>query len=495
MKKQLSGLCLLLAAVMAFPACGSGSSSAPETTASAPADTAAATTAAPETTLSAEELRLAVPDDLPDKKFDGRKFTVISETYDKENQLVDELKGETYNDALFERNSRISERFDVKIGGVFYDKYQTTRSTIEQAVTSGDTTSFNLIAEHMVASGGNAIAGYYLNWYDVPHINFEKPWWAPSTREDLTMNKKAFLAVGDYLTILIRRTWVYLYNKELWKELKLEDPYTIVNQGKWTIDKVEEIADTTYADLNGNGTVDLGDRFGFVSYNNAPDYYLWAFDNPIVRKDKDGKAVLSMYSQHYTDVMQKIISFHLKKNIFVSEKSSQAEVALAHFNQAFDVGKAVLTTAQFGRVKSAVVDFTIGVLPFPKFNEAQESYHGSVDGSGAALSVAVNAKDLDFVGTITEALCAESYKTVVPALYEVVFKTRYADLKEDAEMMDLIMNTRMFDIGYMYDNWLGASFWPEYMLNGGISDVASYYASNWPAAEKHYETVIKLFNG
>ena len=35
-------------------------------------------------------------------------------------------------------------------------------------------------------------------WYDVPHVNFEKPWWSDSTVDDLTVNGRAFLAIGDF---------------------------------------------------------------------------------------------------------------------------------------------------------------------------------------------------------------------------------------------------------------------------------------------------------
>ncbi len=492
MKKTGFVLFLLLAAALALSACGNGAKQED----SAPAATSAADTAAETTApLSPEELRASLSDGLPDKNFDGRKFTVISETYLQEYYVAEDLTGETFNDAIFERNSRIGERFNVKVDGIFPDSYKTTMQNIETAVLAGDTSLFDLCAPHMVQNAAVAIEGYYLNWYDLPFVDFEQPWWAPGTREELTVNGKTFVAVGDMAQGHIPRTWVYLYNKQLWDSFKLGDPYELVRDGKWTIGKVEEIIETAFVDANGDGAANEGDTFGFASWSNSEcNTYMWAFDNPVIRKDAGGKPVIAMYSQHYVDVMNKILEFFNNKHAFVVPFS---DTKTWQYEKAFDVNKAVLVASLLTHLREVggTVPFDIGVLPFPKFDEAQEDYHTMVDGGAEMLCVPIIAPDLEFVGVIAEAMCAESYKFVTPALYEVTFKMRYADMQEDADMMDLIMDSRSFDIGYVYDNWKGASFWPVSMVRYHEEDIASYYATNWPAAEKHYETVLKLFNG
>ena len=86
MKKTGFVLFLLLAAVLSLSACGNSAKQED----SAPAATSAADTAAETTApLSPEELRASLSDGLPDKNFDGRKFTVISETYLQESDRRD----------------------------------------------------------------------------------------------------------------------------------------------------------------------------------------------------------------------------------------------------------------------------------------------------------------------------------------------------------------------------------------------------------------------
>ncbi len=488
MKKSIFALSLILCAAMLLAGCGSA----------APAETTqgtAATSAAPETTaaLTPAEIRAALSDDLPDKKFDGRKFTVITENSFTTFYVVEELNGETLNDAVYERNSRLSERFNVTINGLFTSGYKESGTTIANAVKAGDSTAFDVVAHHMVNNGSLALSGYYQNWYDVPYIDFERPWWAPSNREDLSVNGKAFLVVGDMCLSAIPRTWAYIYNKSLWEDLKLENPYELVNSGKWTINKVEEIVKVGYSDLNGDGTVNVGDRYGFVTnLSSASNTYVWAFDNPIITKYTNGKAVISFYSDRYVTMMQKLVHFLNDNPIYASSGNDWN----SHFEKVFDVGMSVLSASQISHVATAAgdVDFAMGVLPYPKFDEAQDGYHTMVDGSGESMGMPVTTKDLEFAGIMTEAICAENYKNVIPAYYEIVFKMRYADMREDAEMMDIVLDGRYFDIGYLYDNWKGASFWAQTLVNNNDDNVASYYASKWPAVEQYYNTVLALFN-
>ena len=46
-------------------------------------------------------------------------------------------------------------------------------------------------------TGNIALNGLFVNWYDVPYVNFEKPWWSASNIENMTVNNVCLLAVGD----------------------------------------------------------------------------------------------------------------------------------------------------------------------------------------------------------------------------------------------------------------------------------------------------------
>ena len=125
--------------------------------------------------------------------------------------------------------------------------------------------------------------------------------------------------------------------------------------------------------------------------------------------------------------------------------------------------------------------------------ENQEKYLTMADGYHTVLAVPKTVKDTEFVGTIVEALSAESWKTLTPTRYEIALKTRYLRDNESKEIMDLIINGRTFDFGYIYDNWQGYSFTLERMMGDRNSNFESYYNQKYTAARTQYKLIVRAF--
>ena len=132
-------------------------------------------------------------------------------------------------------------------------------------------------------------------------------------------------------------------------------------------------------------------------------------------------------------------------------------------------------------------------MPCPKWDEAQEEYHTLVDGSHQALAVPTTVVNTDMVGAVTEVLNAESWKTVIPAYYDVALKVKATRDNESVEMIDMVANSRKFDFGYIYDGWEGASFILSGLISSKDTDFESTYAKKEKAIVKHYEEVIEFF--
>ncbi len=138
-------------------------------------------------------------------------------------------------------------------------------------------------------------------------------------------------------------------------------------------------------------------------------------------------------------------------------------------------------------------DHDYGVIPYPKYDESQKAYKTMVDGGHEAMAIAKNAVDIEFIGIMTEVLCAESYKSVVPAYYNVCLKQRYSSSPDDAEMIELCVDARVFDFGYVYDNWNGVSFYLQTLINEGNKDITSHFRKNENAVTTYYNKVLALF--
>ena len=499
LNKAVSLALLLSMLTLPLASCGESANTDAAPAASQTGDAAGTTDAAPgeepaeEKELTPAEQRMLISDDLPEQKFDGRTFTVIgSESSGGESNIVsEEMTGEGVNDAIYKRNAAVEERFGAKIAYMEGGPHRDCATRVANSISSADN-SFDLIQFHVVSNSGNAMKGLYLNWYDVPHINFEKPWWSDSTVSDLTVHGRAFLAIGDFALTTVGSTYCMFYDKAEVVNYQVEDPYDTVKDGRWTLDHLKSVCETVYTDLNGDGKEDAEDYFGLASDQQSNyNTYLWSCDNPIFTRDSNGELQYVYYSEHLIDVYNSCWDLLNERAGVWSVMDHGSGMDL------FSKYHTLTCNAILSGAISYLADFShdYGIIPYPKYDENQAAYKSMVDGSHEAMAVGKDAQDLDFIGVMTEALCAESYKTVLPAYYDVCLKTRYASSPKDAEMMDLCVNARVFDLGYVYDNWNGVAFFFQELLRAdSFQDITSYYKKKEKVATKYYEKVLALFD-
>ena len=113
---------------------------------------------------------------------------------------------------------------------------------------------------------------------EVDNLDFEKPWWPSNLIEQSTINDKLYFVSGDISANVIYAMYVIFFNKGIQNEFKLEDPYQLVHDGKWTLDKMIDYSKGIYSDTNSNGTKDVGDRAGVYVYTLHLDPFLWGSD-------------------------------------------------------------------------------------------------------------------------------------------------------------------------------------------------------------------------
>lgn len=148
-------------------------------------------------------------DDLSQKDFGGRNFTVVTnDGYGTYYLVAEEQTGEGVNDAVYARNLAVEERYNATVAEMLGGSHRECATMVANTITAGDGDAFDLIQFHVVSNSGNAMKGLYMNWYDVPYVNFEKPWWSDSIINDLTIDHRTFLAMGDCIDY---HCWNLLY--------------------------------------------------------------------------------------------------------------------------------------------------------------------------------------------------------------------------------------------------------------------------------------------
>lgn len=131
------------------------------------------------------------------------------------------------------------------------------------------------------------------------------------------------------------------------------------------------------------------------------------------------------------------------------------------------------------------------ILPYPKYDEAQDSYGTYLQDGHSIICVPITAKDPAMVSACIEALAAEGFRTVFPAFYDTVMSHKYTRDEESVEMLDIVRSSVWYNFGYVY--CMDALFTPRNMLGQHSSDFASYYKKNQKLWEKKLDRIMKQF--
>ncbi len=470
----LTSLLLLLCAGLI--SCGEAASTPVETS----ADTAAATEAVTET-----ETEFLYKDDLGDITFGGVEFRIRTIENANVHSSVDvaEESGEVYDDSLYKRNRKIEERFDIKIvETIAEDKSAPVRTLIQ----AGDD-AFELGVLRCDDAMFFYTDGLTHSISDIPNIDLTKPYWASKLNESLTIDGKQYVAIGDYDINVLDLTYALAFNKQMVSDYDMESPYQLVGDGKWTMDAMLSMMTEVLSDINGDGVMDVNDRWGFLSHSKqvSPNFWIGAGEMSIL-KDENDIPYINMTSERFVNVFNKFYTITWDAETWFSKTIGDYDVPTDNI-QIFSEGRSMFMDVSFfhiNNLRDMETDF--GILPYPKYDEAQSEYYSRVSYYWANIIPVTNSK-LDMTGAILEALNCESANYVVPAYYEIALKTKYSRDEESAAMLDLIFENRVVDLG---DTVLCASIRDGFiaqMFKSNKRDIASQVAKKEKTIQRQFD--------
>ncbi len=443
--------------------------------------------------------RSLVDDELGEYDYEGRTFRVLVMNSNAKNYVVPEEErnqGDLILDAQFERTERVKNRFNVNFEVVYSGTYSQIDEYASKAVLSASD-EFDLMDGMVMSMGQLVEKNIFLNWYDIEHIDFSKPWWYESNSTELTYEDKAIVAISHLNYTAVSGSICYFFNKDMAKAYELGNLYDVVLAGDWTFDYFNELVKDIYID-NGNDERDTGDTYGFAQgVGTSINSYLWAFDNSPTKKNAEGVPEISVETSKIDAIVKGIYDMCFNTNGVYCDPNGSTGGYSGYPNEMFYEGKTIFLQASLGAATSEDMrnfESDYGILPIPKWDENQQNYMTMVGGGHAALAIPKTCPDTEFVGRIVEALSAESWKLVTPTLYETALKTRYLRDDESKEVMDIIIENTQFDFGSVYDGFGGFAFMIENLIQGQNNNFRSYYARNKYAAKTNIKDIIKAFD-
>jgi hypothetical protein len=312
----------------------------------------------------------------------------------------------------------------------------------------------------------------------------------------MSVVNKNYLLAGDLMILDNEATNAVLFNKDILASLALEDPYKLVKENKWTMDKFGELIKGAAADMNGDGAMTWSDdRWGYIAFNDTLHAMFVGGGGMLAVKDENDIPVMDFASQKNIAALEKVMDIMYDKQDVINIQSDvTSDLWTQAFYGTFEEGRGL-----FIWVRMRVVEWfrgmeaNFGILPMPKYNEAQESYYSVVNAyTGALLGVPKSVGNPERVSIILEALAAESKYTLQPAYYDVVLQRKYTRDEESGEMLDIIFNSRIYDIGSIYS--FGNVFTDFIALcNRSDRNVASFYDRRSGAMENAINKVVETF--
>ncbi len=489
MKKRILSLLLLGAMLLSLAACGGNGDSGDDTT----------DTTAPDTTEADSYAGI-------EQKNYGKDFVILYPDFASQYItffFTEENTGEALDVALYNRELKIEEHLGIDITYQLANHNGNSNvgaiyPSLQQMAMTGDNL-YQMILTHCIQDASTMITeGLLADLNDVSTINFDNEWWNHGANDSLEIDGKQFYAVSDYN---IPEVYVVLFNKDLVEKNSLEDPYQLVRDGKWTLDKMLELSEQVLLD-NGDGVWDINDTYGFAS---PGDHFLTAFSYScgltLTNKDENGFFSFNFNNPRVYDVVGKLEVLFDSASTFHYPWPADMELYGHTSDESLNIGTgrslfALDQISMLSRFRNSEVNF--GILPYPKYDESQEEYY-SLDWGGLT-AVPATAEDKEMIGEVMELYGYLSADEVLPAFYDIMLGEKLSRDPESREMLEIIYDASLFDAGmnyfgsktYMMQFWnLGAAI-ASSSFNGYSSFLARYEEAAITEIENFNNAVAEL---
>lgn len=399
---------------------------------------------------------------LPELDYGGDEIVILSryrEGWTAGEIAVESILHEPVNDAVYERNKIVEDRLNIKISSVEIN-CEGAVEIVEKMMTSvgGGSHEYDLVAAACYTVVDNSLTGNLRDLRKSAYLDFDKPWWSQGFNESIEYKGMQFAVTGAAVLSMYRFAFATLFNKRLFTEAKVDYLYDNVRNGTWTLDYQNSIVETFYRD-NGNGLQDeTGDIYGFVSNDYiGVDPYWSACNVRILERDENGDYTFDNFdAQKLQNVAEKVLQlFYGHGNASYDYKHYGNDAEQDDIRNMFAAGSAAMATLRIMALESAVMrdmKDEYGVVPMPKYDEAQKDYGTLLHDQFTVLSIPKTALDdrRDRISAVMEALCYTSYNIVRPAYYDVALRSKLVSDPDSAEMLDLLFSKVYIDAGVIY---------------------------------------------
>lgn len=438
-----------------------------------------------------EEEEQFMKDSLPEMDFGGEDAQIFCwESWDPGEFFVEEDTGEIVASAVFYRNTTVEDRLNVNL---LWDQHSRSNlgSELKTAVNaqnqSGDC-SYDAVAAYGMRVASCATDGSLMNLYDTTYVDLSKPWYYESAVIAGTLAKRhCYFCTGDITFNALARMSGIFFNNDMIINFNLEDPYELVLEGTWTIDKMHEMIKGTYVDLDGNGKPSDRDQYGLMCAGDQVNTLYYGTGLHFIDHDADMNPVISedVLSEKTLTVLEKYLSVFDEVDAY---KNPNTDVMTN-----FDEGRIMFYVYPLGHVSDGGLreaEMVYGFIPQPKVAEDEE-YHASVTNAITLFAIPLVVASEERSSALIECLSSEGYRQVTPVVFEQAYKVKYNndDSARQTKIFDMMRANAVFDMGKIFCDDLFAGF-SNGVIGSYIWNGNSAYASAVAKMQKVWDKTM-----
>ena len=412
---------------------------------------------------------------------------------------AEEDTGEVVDTAVYQRNLTVTDRLNIAINEPTVNTDWSGNANVIRNMVSSGSADYDIYGAYQyygIVIGSEGILFNLNNKENFPYNDFDREYWGTGYMKNMSFDgQKFYWATGDLALRYTGGMYVTYVNSTIFNNYYPDvNLYSIVDEGGWTMDKLSELASVAYVDLNGNGTKDNKDQFGFVLQSIDPtDGVAAGCMVDFSTRDENGLPVISLDNEWTYKFWDKYYALMFNNEGTMLNPETDDSVAIM---TNFGAGQYMMTCNKLFQspiyLRDMEDDFMI--LPMPKLDDTQPHYNTRIHDSCTIFGVPVSVGGTDCISATLEALASESFKEVTPAYYEIALKVKFTRDSDSGRMIELCHENVTIDFAAQWSNKLGdINHFFRGRADAKEESIASTIAKNSKVWNKSMEKLVKAF--
>ena len=386
------------------------------------------------------------------RQWSGTTFDVRTVDLHEARMQIDfvEQSDDPVDNAVYKRTDYLEGVMGIDlVDNIVPDYYSNGFVPMDTLIESGDSTYYlaNVRCIESIVTWTN---GNLYMFDQLRYVDLSKGYWAQDLNPELTLAGYQYVAVGAADLNVYDLIFSLLFSKSLFQRknnLREINLYDLVKEGKWTVDKMEEVMAGAYFDANSNDVMDEDDEYGYLADNRMViPQFLDSCEALSVIKDEKDYPQLNFQSDKFYDVMTRVFEIMWDQNNWFTNFKRDNDIP-SQCIKMFMNNQSLFLDCSFRYIPSLRnMESEFGIVPYPKWSEQQEDYHSRV-AYFFSLIIPNTCKDPDLAGVVLEVLNCYSANEVIPVYKDVALSSKIARDEESGEMIDIIFTHRTIDLG------------------------------------------------